>query len=535
MTVRMIVYLMILGAFLLLMLAGQGKKRRTEEYFETEEDSGMMGTPVYRNYLFRHLFLMPAVFLYDLAGPGRHVPESAEKRSGGDSSSVSADLRLLYPQTQVRIREAQYRIRKTAYVLLIVFAGDLLALAVGWMQMQEQEVMTAGAQEIAGEDPAAAHGQQPAETEERQYITRNPEGGADKEVTLLAPPFGEYTFTVRAQRYTPEECADLSEEVGEVLRTVIPAENESLENISSDLFLPYRLENFPFSITWESSAYDLVDSDGTVFAGVLEGEETRDVLLTAVLSYEDFRTEIPFQIRVVPPKYTDEEVMNREITDALLQTEAASIFDGKMPLPAEVNGQKIVFLDHLRDSSMPILLLFLAAGGAWYLSADRQLHQKVQERSEQMQMDYPGLISRIVLLLGAGMSVRNMFYKLAQDYRRSLREGEEPRYIYEEILQLCNEFDSGIAEPEALSNFSRRCRSRQYTKLCSLLIRNRSKGSGVLLAELQEEAEYAFEARKSMARKLGEEAGTKLLLPMMLMLAVTLMMILLPAMFRFSL
>ena len=46
---------------------------------------------------------------------------------------------------------------------------------------------------------------------------------------------------------------------------------------------------------------------------------------------------------------------------------------------------------------------------------------------------------------------------------------------------------------------------------------------------LKQESDDAFEERKCLAKKLGEEAGTKLLFPMVLMLAVVLVMIIVPA------
>ena len=42
-------------------------------------------------------------------------------------------------------------------------------------------------------------------------------------------------------------------------------------------------------------------------------------------------------------------------------------------------------------------------------------------------------------------------------------------------------------------------------------------------------ADNAFEERKNRAKQLGEEAGTKLLLPMFLMLAVVLAVVIIPA------
>ena len=46
---------------------------------------------------------------------------------------------------------------------------------------------------------------------------------------------------------------------------------------------------------------------------------------------------------------------------------------------------------------------------------------------------------------------------------------------------------------------------------------------------LKLEAIQAFEERKAKARRLGEEAGTKLLLPMFLMLAIVLVIVIVPA------
>lgn len=50
-----------------------------------------------------------------------------------------------------------------------------------------------------------------------------------------------------------------------------------------------------------------------------------------------------------------------------------------------------------------------------------------------------------------------------------------------------------------------------------------------LMNLLQREAQEAFEERKNMAKKLGEEAGTKLMIPLFLMLAVVFVIVTVPA------
>ena len=72
-----------------------------------------------------------------------------------------------------------------------------------------------------------------------------------------------------------------------------------------------------------------------------------------------------------------------------------------------------------------------------------------------------------------------------------------------------------------------------YLKLSALLAQNLRKGSNDLLQMLRQEADSAFAQRKSLAKKLGEEAGTKLLLPMMMMLCIVMVIIIIPAYFSF--
>ncbi|MDE7233218.1 MAG: secretion protein F, partial [Lachnospiraceae bacterium] len=67
------------------------------------------------------------------------------------------------------------------------------------------------------------------------------------------------------------------------------------------------------------------------------------------------------------------------------------------------------------------------------------------------------------------------------------------------------------------------------------LSQNIRKGSNDLLRLLGQEADTAFAERKNLAKKLGEEAGTKLLIPMMMMLCIVMVIIMIPAYFSFTL
>ena len=97
-----------------------------------------------------------------------------------------------------------------------------------------------------------------------------------------------------------------------------------------------------------------------------------------------------------------------------------------------------------------------------------------------------------------------------------------------------SQIKSGISEAQAFREFGNRCGLQQYMKLAALLEQNRKNGSRNLRERLRLEMAEAFEERKHQARRLGEEAGTKLLVPLFLLLAVVMVMIAVPAWLAFG-
>ena len=71
-------------------------------------------------------------------------------------------------------------------------------------------------------------------------------------------------------------------------------------------------------------------------------------------------------------------------------------------------------------------------------------------------------------------------------------------------------------------------------KLASLFEQNRKTGMSNLRNLLGIEAVAAWEERVNLARRIGEEASTKLLLPLFLMLGVVMAMVMVPAMMAFK-
>lgn len=114
-------------------------------------------------------------------------------------------------------------------------------------------------------------------------------------------------------------------------------------------------------------------------------------------------------------------------------------------------------------------------------------------------------------------------------YERKREAGGGRRYVYEEMTLACRELQNGVSEGRAYENFGLRCRLPCYLKLSALLEQNLKKGNKGLTQMLQAEVTGAFEQRKELAREQGEKASTRLLFPMVLMLAVVMLLVLIPA------
>ena len=147
--------------------------------------------------------------------------------------------------------------------------------------------------------------------------------------------------------------------------------------------------------------------------------------------------------------------------------------------------------------------------------------------------DYSEVVSKLTLLMEAGMTTRMAWHKIACDYRDKVNHGDMKRPVYEEMCTTDYNIQAGISETKAYEQFGKRCDTREYMKLATLLQTNIKKGTKELSNLLEKEACDAFEKRKNMARVKGEETTTKLLMPMMLMLITVMMIIMIPAIWSF--
>lgn len=339
----------------------------------------------------------------------------------------------------------------------------------------------------------------------------------------------EIELILQEQEYKPEEIRTILEKQGEKLDSFILGDNPSMDEVRTDLNLPSVIPDSSIEVRWESSDYTILTSTGEVRSEHLS-EEGIVVTLTAFLSYKNEEVICQLPICVYAPKRSAKEQEKAEILAAAEAAESASRTKPTVELPSQVNGKPVIWSQRTESRAVPILLLGVVAAIS-VVALDKQKRDKDQKmREKSLMLAYPELVNQLTILIGAGMTVRKAWQKLVYDYEKKSRE-EEISPAYEEMSYTWHEIQSGKGESECYEQFGKRCKLQSYVKLGALLSQNLRKGNRGLTEMLKAETANAFEERKALAKKLGEEAGTKLLAPMFIMLAVVLVMIIVPAFF----
>lgn len=364
----------------------------------------------------------------------------------------------------------------------------------------------------------------------------NGEGDYEQELMLTAEGLFEehnYSLKVPEQTFTKAEADVLLSGAAEEIEKEFPGENTSLNVIREKVKIRETYQEGKVTAEWTFDNYKIMDFEGNVIAEELpeEGELVRaevELICSGYVRIEEF------YFRVFPALLEEKEAFLRKLARRLKE-EQEKAGEKYVELPSEVDGYDVtwsVAREHLPEK---ILLFGVMLAGIIPLLERSRMEEQKKKRSRQMELEYPELVSKLALLLSSGMTLQGAWKKLAVSYREK-RKQEALMYMpaYEEMLITCHEMESGIGEERAYERFGERCGLSCYRKLGNMLSQNLRKGSLGITALLETEAELAFEERKNLAKKYGEEATTKLLFPMILMLGIVIVILIVPAVVAFQ-
>ncbi len=170
-------------------------------------------------------------------------------------------------------------------------------------------------------------------------------------------------------------------------------------------------------------------------------------------------------------------------------------------------------------SPLSVLLGFGAFGLAWWYY-DMQITDEMEKRQDEIRRDLSDVISKLALLVNAGMI-------LMEAWDRVSLTGESTLYVEmrNTVMDMRN---SGKSEAAAILDFGARCMDQDIKKFSSTLVQNISKGNAELVSFLRQQSDASWTQRREYARQKGEEASSKLMLPIAGMMIGVMVMIVVP-------
>ena len=335
--------------------------------------------------------------------------------------------------------------------------------------------------------------------------------------------------TVGERELTEEERREKIEAAVAEVEGSLFAEGDNQDQVRHDLNFPLSAAEGAVKIFWLTEKPSLVGYGGTVHNRDLP-EEGELCWVSARFYCGSVMEERTWYLCVLPPLYSGAEAERMDFLRFLKKEEENGRNEGSFLLPASYREEALSFYpreEEVPEAIYPVLGLLLAALFSVYLKEQKK--EEEQRRKKQMRRDYPEILMKESVLLGAGLTPSGALSRLTASYRREKKK-TGVRYAYEGLLRAEGRIRSGVPEGEAYLAFGRETGLHGYLKLAGMLDASVRTGSRGMIRMLEEEAREALSEQKNEALRKGEEAGMSMLLPMLLLLLVLLVLIMAPAM-----
>ncbi|KRE48781.1 type II secretion system F family protein [Paenibacillus sp. Soil522] len=154
--------------------------------------------------------------------------------------------------------------------------------------------------------------------------------------------------------------------------------------------------------------------------------------------------------------------------------------------------------------------------------------RRVEQRKQQMITGLPDMLSKLMLLVGAGETVQKALARCL--------EGKEPLQhpLYKELNDAVSSLRNGQSFSSAMERFNRRCAVQEVSVFTTVLLLNYSRGGEHFVLALRELSYSLWEKRKAIARSRGEEASSKLVFPLVGILLVLMVLVAAPVVLLMS-
>lgn len=184
------------------------------------------------------------------------------------------------------------------------------------------------------------------------------------------------------------------------------------------------------------------------------------------------------------------------------------------------------FIGLVSEAGLAYIPVIFILGVAMFFLTDKNLDDKANRRKMQFMVDFPVFISKLTLLMNAGMHLRQALMRIYND-------SPKQRSLYAELGTVLEDIESGVGENQAWQEFSERCKVKEITSFVNMIMQNTKIGGNQLVEELKRMTHETWEMRKHAAKQMSETASAKLIFPLMLMFLAVLIIVIAPAIMQF--
>lgn len=387
------------------------------------------------------------------------------------------------------------------------------------------------------------------------YIKRNDLGQPDKEVKLYVNNNEdiknlEISFKINSMRIDIETADKKFDELYNFILTDCLNKNTDFYNINSNLNFKNKYDNINAIFSFEPTTDDnenyieyynkynrTIDSLGNVNNKHFLDNETvsGNIIVQFNTLVKDLETEYKSKKYVIPvivkcPELNKSLEIRNQILNQIEYKNFTNQNEELVELPKIINNETINYKEKFDWTILfiPIFTLFLIFIFNYNDKfKENEIKQKIQRKLE---IDYPQIITKTLIFINSGMTIRNAMISIANNYLNKINYKDfERRKAYEELVIFKNKINNGYNEITALDDMSKNINDRNYTRFINILTQGIKNGSKDLKSILNMEVSDALFNRKMNAKKLGEEASTKLILPLLLMFFIILVVIIVPA------
>lgn len=340
-----------------------------------------------------------------------------------------------------------------------------------------------------------------------------------------------YDLTIQEQKISEEEAHGYIETAKKEIDSTVFGEEEA-KHVTNDLNIARSYANEKVVADWSFSDYEVIDLEGVIVKKDLSQTGTM-IEAKVELTCGEYQEEYTFFFEVYPRLLEGAEKIISEIQKSV--DDQNERLGKEITLPQQVDGQTLYWSEVKQHLTFEVAV-FEVIIFVLLVFVDKEKRKKqIKDRENQMKLDYSDIVSKMAILLGSGMTIRQTWNIISARYLDEREKNDKNRrFSYDEMLQTYYEMKDGMSEKNAYQRFGESCGVSEYNRLSRLLVQNLQKGNRGLCELLEKEASDAFEERKLLAKKIGEEAGTKLLAPLMVVMIVVMAIVLFPAMLEFK-